>query len=108
MGNVPDRLWSEISSYVAAEHLELDDLEVLGEGSGRIIRVTLDDPTAGATIDVGRIADLSRGLSRVLDVLDPFEGRPYSWLQVAGSTANAILVAGIAGGATLAAWRSAR
>ncbi len=74
MGNVPDRLWSEIASYVAAEHLELDDLEVFGEGSGRIIRVTLDDPTEGAAIDVGRIADLSRGLSRMLDDLDPYEG----------------------------------
>ncbi len=73
MGSVPDRLWSEVESYVAAEHLELDDLETLGEGSGRIIRVTID-ATEGAGVDVGRIAKLSRGLSRVLDDLDPYEG----------------------------------
>lgn len=74
MGSVPDRLWSEVESYVAAEHLELDDLETLGEGSGRIIRVTIDNAAAGAGVDVDRIAKLSRGLSRVLDDLDPFEG----------------------------------
>lgn len=74
MGSVPDRLWSEVESYVAAEHLELDDLETLGAGSGRIIRVTIDSATEGAEVDVDRIAKLSRGLSRMLDDLDPFEG----------------------------------
>lgn len=70
MGAVADRLWSEVESYVAAERLELDDLEVLGEGPGRIVRVTLD----GESLGVDRIADLSRGLSRMLDDIDPFEG----------------------------------
>ena len=70
MGSLADRLWSQVETYVAAEHLELDDLEILGEGSGRIVRVTLD----GDTLEVDRIADLSRGLSRMFDELDPFEG----------------------------------
>ncbi len=69
MGN-DERLWSEVASYVAAERLELDDLEVLGQGPGRIVRVTLD----GESLGVDRIADLSRGLSRLFDELDPFEG----------------------------------
>lgn len=69
MANVADRLWSVVESYVTAEHLELDDLEVLGEGSGRIVRVTVD-----GDVGVDRIADLSRGLSRVLDDMDPIEG----------------------------------
>lgn len=70
MGSMADRLWSQVESYVAAEHLELDDLEILGEGSGRIVRVTLD----GESLEVSRIADLSRGLSRMFDEIDPFEG----------------------------------
>jgi len=70
LGSLAERLWSEVEAYVAAEHLELDDLEVLGEGPGRVIRVTLD----GDGLGVDRIADLSRGLSRMFDDLDPFEG----------------------------------
>ena len=70
MGSLADRLWSEVEAYVAAEHLELDDLEVLGEGPGKIVRITLD----GGSLGVDRIADLSRGLSRMFDDLDPFEG----------------------------------
>jgi ribosome maturation factor RimP len=70
VGSLADRLWSEVEAYVAAEHLELDDLEVLGEGPGKIVRITLD----GETLGVDRIADLSRGLSRMFDDLDPFEG----------------------------------
>jgi len=69
VASVADRLWSEVESYVTAEHLELDDLEILGEGSGKIVRVTLD-----GDVGVDRIADLSRGISRALDELDPFEG----------------------------------
>lgn len=70
MGSVTDRLWAEIESYVAAERLELDDLEILGDGPAKIVRVTLD----GQELGVDRIADLSRGLSRMLDDIDPFDG----------------------------------
>ena len=65
-----DRLWAEVESYVAAERIELDDLEVLGEGPTKIVRVTLD----GEGLGVERIAKVSRGLSRMFDDIDPFDG----------------------------------
>lgn len=70
MGSLTDRLWADVESYVAAERIELDDLEVLGDGPTKIVRVTLD----GEGLGVDRIAELSRGLSRMLDDLDPFDG----------------------------------
>ncbi len=70
VGSVTDRLWAEVESYVAAEDIELDDLEVLGDGPAKIVRVTLD----GAGLDVDRIAEVSRGLSRLFDDIDPFSG----------------------------------
>jgi ribosome maturation factor RimP len=52
-----------IEPYLAAERLELDDLELAGHGRGRILRVTVD----GDDIGIDRLAELSRGLSRLLD-----------------------------------------
>jgi len=65
-----DRLWAEVESYVAAERIELDDLEVLGDGPAKIVRVTLDAEELG----VDRIAEVARGLSRLFDDIDPFNG----------------------------------
>ena len=56
-------IWSVIEPYLAAERLELDDLELAGHGRGRILRVTVD----GDDIGIDRLAELSRGLSRLLD-----------------------------------------
>lgn len=56
-------IWSVIEPYLAAERLELDDLELTGHGRGRILRVTVD----GEEIGIDRLAELSRGLSRLLD-----------------------------------------
>lgn len=68
MGDMADHLWRMIEPYVAAEGVELDDLEIRGTGPGTIVRVTLDgDPPLGTD----RIARLSRGLSRLLDADDP-------------------------------------
>jgi ribosome maturation factor RimP len=53
-------LWGTIESYLAAEGVELDDLA----WSGRVLKVTVD---AEGGVGVDRIADLSRGLSRLLD-----------------------------------------
>ncbi|MFQ5947994.1 MAG: ribosome maturation factor RimP [Acidimicrobiia bacterium] len=64
MSNVSPGLWELVESYVAAEAVELDDLELRGRGGGRILRVTID---AEEGVDAERIADLSRGLSRLLD-----------------------------------------
>lgn len=52
-----------VEPYLAAERLELDDLELSGRGRGRVLRVTVD----GDDVDLDRLADLSRGISRLLD-----------------------------------------
>jgi ribosome maturation factor RimP len=66
-----DRLRTVVEPYVAAEGIELDDLEVFGTGRGTIVRVTVDAP---GSVDVDHLASLSRGLSRLLDQEDPFSG----------------------------------
>lgn len=64
-----ERLWNEIETYLDAEGIELDDLALKGRGRGRILRVTVD---AGGGLDVDRLAEVSRGLSRLVD--DAIEG----------------------------------
>ncbi len=56
-------IWSLTEPYLAAEHLELDDLELSGAGKGRRLRVVVDGPD----LDIDRLAEVSRGLSRLLD-----------------------------------------
>lgn len=56
-------IWDLVEPYLAAERLELDDLELAGQGGGRVVRVTVD----GDDVTIDRLADLSRGLSRLLD-----------------------------------------
>lgn len=56
-------IWTVVEPYLAAERLELDDLEVVGSGQGRVLRVVVD----GDDVNVDRLADLSRGISRLLD-----------------------------------------
>lgn len=69
MGAAEDRLWKAVEPYVTAEGIELDDLEVLGQGPRKIVRVTVDgdEPVA-----IDHIARLSRGIGRLLDESDPF------------------------------------
>lgn len=74
MSDVAERLWGVVEPYVAAEGIELDDVEVVGNGGGKIVRITVDGPEA---IEVARVAELSRGISRLLDEDDPFSG-PYT------------------------------
>lgn len=69
MSSVQERLWDRIDPYVSAEGIELDDVEVLG--GGQIVRVTVDAQDA---LGVDTIADLSRGISRLLDEDDPIKG----------------------------------
>ena len=68
MTGVAERLWGTIEPYVAAEGVELDDVEVLG--GGQIVRVTLD---ADDSVGVDMIAELSRGIGRLLDADDPIK-----------------------------------
>ena len=56
-------IWDVVEPYLAAERLELDDLELAGQGKGRILRVTVD----GEDVNIDRLAELSRNLSRLLD-----------------------------------------
>jgi ribosome maturation factor RimP len=69
VSSVAERLWERIDPYLAAEGVELDDVEVLG--GGQIVRVTVD---ANGGLGVDTIADLSRGISRILDDEDPMSG----------------------------------
>jgi ribosome maturation factor RimP len=69
VSSVAEQLWDRIDPYVAAEGVELDDVEVLG--GGQIVRVTLD---AEDSLDVDVIAEISRGISRLIDADDPIKG----------------------------------
>ena len=71
MNQTTDRLWGLLEPYASAEGIELDDLDVRGGGKGRVVRITVD---AEGGVDVDRIADLARGMSRLLDDADPFNG----------------------------------
>jgi ribosome maturation factor RimP len=71
MMDTADRLWGSLERYVSAEGIELDDVEVLGRGPRTVVRVTID---SGESLDVERIAEVSRGLSRLLDEEDAIEG----------------------------------
>lgn len=74
-GAVPggERLWELCGEYLAGRGLELDDLESAGSGR-RILRITVDREGG---VGVDELAAASRGISRLLDEHDPFEG-PYS------------------------------
>lgn len=56
-------LWERTEEYLADEQIELDDLEILGRGRARTVKVTID----GEGLDLDRIAEVSRGLSRLFD-----------------------------------------
>ncbi|WKZ82617.1 MAG: ribosome maturation factor RimP [Acidimicrobiia bacterium] len=64
MADVDVRLWDLLESWLGAEGVELDDLQMLGSSAGRIVRVTVDTPGG---IDLERIAEVSQGLSRLID-----------------------------------------
>jgi ribosome maturation factor RimP len=71
MDDLEARLWDLVGPYLAAEGVELDDLEVRGGGGARLVRVTLDAPGG---MDVEAIARASQGLSRLLDQADLLAG----------------------------------
>ena len=66
-----DRLWSLCEDYLQEAGLELDDLEVAGEGP-RLVRVTVDGDDGERGVDVDRLSGASRALSRLLDEQDLF------------------------------------
>jgi ribosome maturation factor RimP len=68
-----DDLWQVVEPYLRAEGLELDDLEFLGRGRSRTLRVVVDREGG---IDLDRLGEVSHGLSRVLDHDTNLDG-PY-------------------------------
>lgn len=66
-------LWGLAERYLAAERLELDDLELVGGGRGRVLRIAVDGPDG---IDLDRLAEVSEGISRLLDAQGTLDG-PY-------------------------------
>lgn len=63
MSRTDTALWDITEDYLDAERLELDDLEILGRGRARTVKVTVD----GEGLDLDRISEVSRGLSRLYD-----------------------------------------
>ncbi len=74
MAATVERLWAIIEPYLVAEGIELDDVELLGGAGAPLVRVTVDAPDG---VDVDRLAELSRGIGRLLDAEDPVAG-PYT------------------------------
>ena len=67
-----DRLHALVEPLVAAEGLELFDLEVLP----KLVRVTVDRPESG--VDLDTISDLTSAISSMLDAYDPVPGSSYA------------------------------
>lgn len=59
-------VWEAIEAYLAAEQIELDDLDLIGRGRTRTLRLLID----GTDLDLDRISEVARGVSRLLDSLD--------------------------------------
>ncbi|MDP8958757.1 MAG: ribosome maturation factor RimP [Actinomycetota bacterium] len=74
MSGATEGLWALLQPYLAAEGLELDDLELLGQGRRRLLRVTVD---AEGGVDVDWIAEASQRMSRLLDQENAIPG-PYT------------------------------
>lgn len=70
MTDAAQRLWGVVEPYLAAEQVELDDVEIRG-GAGQLVRIVVD---ADGGVDVDRIADLHRGIARLLSETDPALG----------------------------------
>jgi ribosome maturation factor RimP len=73
-----EQLWQIVEPYLAAEGLELDDLELVGRGPTRTLRVVIDGVMSDGSgmVDLDRISEVSRALSRLLDAETDIEG-PY-------------------------------
>lgn len=68
-----------LSSLLAANALELDDLKVTPAGKRRLIRVTVDgDGPQGHGPDLDQIAEATRLISKALDDSDLMGDRPYT------------------------------
>jgi ribosome maturation factor RimP len=73
MSTQTDALWGIIEPWLAAERVELDDLELVGSGRARTLRILVD---AENGIDLDRLSALSGGISALLDAESELDG-PY-------------------------------
>lgn len=70
---VTQRVWALAEPLVAAAGLELVDVRCAPEGGRAVVRLLIDRPTGGITID--ELARTSRELGHVLDAHDAVPGR---------------------------------
>lgn len=61
-----DQVRQLIEPWLSAERLELDDLEMVGSGKGRTLRVLVDHPDG---VNLDRLTEVSNGIGRLLDDL---------------------------------------
>jgi ribosome maturation factor RimP len=68
-----DDITALVEPWLAAERLELDDVEMVGSGNGRTLRILVDSPDG---VDLDRLADVSNAISRLLDDVPSLQS-PY-------------------------------
>ncbi len=68
-----DDITALVEPWLAAERLELDDVEMVGSGNGRTLRILVDSPDG---VDLDRLADVSNGIGRLLDDVPSLQA-PY-------------------------------
>ena len=78
-------IWEVVDPYLAAERLELDDLEMTGQGKGRILRVIVD----GEDVNIDRLAEDHLHASRLADGL---AGLDVDGLDVVACNTNMVFV----------------
>jgi ribosome maturation factor RimP len=69
LSDLAEQIWGLVEPYLAAEGVELDDLEV--HGGGKLLRVVVD---SAEPLELDRIAALSRGIGRLIEEEDPLAG----------------------------------
>lgn len=61
-----DDIRAIIEPWLAAEQLELDDVELVGTGAGRTLRILVDHEDG---VDLDRLTEVSDGVGRLIDDL---------------------------------------
>jgi ribosome maturation factor RimP len=69
VSDLTEQIWGLVEPYLAAEAVELDDVEL--HGGGKLLRVVVE---ADEPLGLDRIAALSRGIGRLIDEADPLPG----------------------------------
>jgi ribosome maturation factor RimP len=67
-----------VADAVAAAGFELEQLDVGTAGQRRLIKVVVDTADADGSLDLDKVAEVSRAVSAVLDEHDPALGGPYT------------------------------